>query len=295
MEAGATLVDAHAAARREGRTLVLCDVSPPRSAAIESLPAIAAIAADYYCCAYAPGRAVRLDSLAMAVRLHQATGRGAMFNLATRDMNVLALQTHLLGAQALGVSNVVVVKGDDFTARDQTLTRAVHDITPTGLLRAITAMNSGTDFRGSPLRAPSALCAGATIDLARPHEAEAKLAARKLRAGARFLITQPIYAPEEAERFHATYRRVMGDELAVPVFWGFAVLAAESITFGALPERWHLDLERGRPGADLAAQELRHFTDAGLNALYLMPPILRGGARDYAAAAAALKEGLRSV
>src|SRR3712207_6051690 len=87
-----TAVAAYEAAQGERRPLVACDVSPPRGAEIDTLPRIAAIRADLYCVAYAPGRAVRLDSLAMATVLRAATGRGTIWNLATRDMNKLALQ-----------------------------------------------------------------------------------------------------------------------------------------------------------------------------------------------------------
>jgi len=287
-----TVVELCGSARRDGGVLVACDVSPPRGATIEALPEIAAMPADLYCVAYSPGRAVRLDSLAMAVVLRAATGRGTIFNLATRDMNKLALQNHLLGAEALGQPNVVVVRGDELTTRDQGLFKAVHDYTPSALIAAIAAMNEGKDLRGNTLRSPARLCAGATMDPARGYEDEARLAGRKARASAQFLLTQPIYSPEEAQRFMETYRSVNGNDLAVPVFWGFPVLAAGSITFGEPPERWQRELEAGRPGAELAAEEIQRFTAAGLTTLYVMAPILRGGARDYTAAATALSQGL---
>jgi 5,10-methylenetetrahydrofolate reductase len=239
-----------------------------------------------------------MDSLAAACVIRQATGRGTIFNLATRDMNRLALENHLLGAQALGQPNVVMVRGDDLSARDQSLFSAVHDLKPTELIAAAVAMNMGVDFRGSALRDPTRLCVGGTLDLARGHEHEARLTARKVRAGAMFLITQPVYAPEEAERFRETYQRLNGESLDVPVLWGFPVLARDSITFGSPPEHWRRHLDAGRPGAELAAEELGRFFAAGLTALYVMPPILRGGARDYAAAATALanaERGLRNA
>jgi len=207
-------------------------------------------------------------------------------------MNKLALQNHLLGAEALGQPNVVVVRGDELTTRDQGLFKAVHDYTPSALIAAIAAMNEGKDLRGNTLRSPARLCAGATMDPARGYEDEARLAGRKARASAQFLLTQPIYSPEEAQRFMETYRSVNGNDLAVPVFWGFPVLAAGSITFGEPPERWQRELEAGRPGAELAAEEIQRFTAAGLTTLYVMAPILRGGARDYTAAATALSQGL---
>jgi 5,10-methylenetetrahydrofolate reductase len=287
-----TVVEAYEAARNDGRILVLCDVSPPRGAEIDTLPAIADIPADLYCVAYAPGRAVRLDSLAMAVRLRAATGRGTLFNLATRDMNTLALQNHLLGAQALGQPSVVIVRGDELSTRDRATLRGVYNLTPTALISAIRAMNDGSDFRGSALRAPARLCPGATLDLARGHEHEAGLTGAKVRAGAQFLITQPVYSPEEADRFLTTYRSVNADSLTLPIFWGFPVLAKDSITFGEPPKGWRADIDSGRPGADLAAEQLQRFIAAGIDAFYLMPPILRGGARDYQAAAIALSQGL---
>jgi homocysteine S-methyltransferase len=280
------------AARRDGRVLVACDVSPPRGAEIDALPAIAGIPTDFYCVAYAPGRAVRLDSLAMATVLRTTTGRGTIFNLATRDMNTLALENHLLGAEALGQPNVAVVRGDDLTERDKRTLKPVHNLTPTGLLAMISAMNDGRDFRGSALRQSSRLCAGATLDLARDHGSEAKLTAKKVRAGARFLLTQPVYEPAVVEQFLALYRSTNQEALDVPVFWGFPVLASESITFGEPPRRWRDELAAGRPGADLAAEEMRRFVEAGITTLYVMPPILRGGVRDYTAAASAIAMGL---
>jgi homocysteine S-methyltransferase len=287
-----TVVDAYEAARREGRPLVACDVSPPRGAEIDTLPRIADVPADLYCVAYAPGRAVRLDSLAMATVLRAATGRGTVWNLATRDMNKLALQNHLLGAQALGQPNVAIVRGDDLTERDRAQFTAVYDDTPSELVAAALGMNDGRDFRGSALRAPTRLCVGATLDLSRGVEAEARLTGKKSRAGAMFFLTQPVYSPEVAERFLETYRRLNGEALTVPVLWGFPVLAKDSITFGEPPSRWREELDAGRPGAELAAEELARFAAAGMSTFYLMPPILRGGARDYPAAAVALRQGL---
>ena len=72
--------------------------------------------ADFVSVAYSPGRSVRVDSTAMAQVIGLSGDQDVIFSLAPRDMNKLALQNHLLGAQALGLENVVVLGGDDFTA-----------------------------------------------------------------------------------------------------------------------------------------------------------------------------------
>src|SRR5207245_1252503 len=111
--------------------------------------------------------------------LRRVTGRGVLFNLATRDMNLLALQNHLLGAAALGIPNVVVLRGDDFSRRDQSLVQAVHGVTPTRLIASVVQLGAGTEFRGGSLASAPTLCVGATLDLSRGIEAEARLTSRK--------------------------------------------------------------------------------------------------------------------
>ena len=48
------------------------------------------------------------------------------------------------------------------------------------------------------------------------------------------------------------------------------------------------DLERGRAAVDIALAVLHEFVDAGFRSIYLVPPILRAGRRDYEAAARVL-------
>ena len=43
-------------------------------------------------------------------------------------------------------------------------------------------------------------------------------------------------------------------------------------------------MEKGREGTDIAQELLQNFLDFGIRRIYLVPPILRGGARDYEAA-----------
>ena len=99
-----------------GHTSIICDFSPPRSGNPEVVEH-AQIDADFVSVAYNPGRAVRTSSAMLAAAI-QRSGKNAVFTLATRDMNKLALQSQLLGAQMLGLQNVVVVQGDPFGQKD---------------------------------------------------------------------------------------------------------------------------------------------------------------------------------
>ena len=265
-------------------TIFICDFSPPRTADPGVLEQARGIDADFICVAYNPGRAVRVDSAMLAASLRFHTGKEVVFNLATRDMNKLALQSHLLGAQRLGLENVMVLKGDSFTARDLSQVKEVGDFTSTGLIKAVDSMNQGTDFRGSQLRAPTELCIGASIDLGRGIETEARLTYRKASAGVHFFLTQPVFSTGEIGEFLAAYSAISGGEISQPIFYGLQVLKKDGIIFSSVPEGIRQELENGRDGVDIALELLHRFLDFGIRRIYLVPPILRGGARDYEAA-----------
>ncbi|MFQ6030986.1 MAG: methylenetetrahydrofolate reductase, partial [Dehalococcoidia bacterium] len=149
-----------------GHTTFICDFSPPRGGDPDSVVQ-PDVNPDFISVAYNPGKAVRVNSAMLAASIKNIGAREVTFTLATRDMNKLALQSLLLGAQLLGLENVVVVQGDPFTQRDLQRVKDVGDFTATGLIAAIAEMNRGTDYREGRLRAPSDFCIGATLDLTR--------------------------------------------------------------------------------------------------------------------------------
>ena len=267
------------------RPVFICDFSPPRSADPSVLKEAEGIEADFICVAYNPGKAVRVDSAMLAYSIKRHTGKDVVFNLATRDMNKLALQSHLLGAQMLGLENVIVIQGDLFAGRDLSRVKDVRDFTPTGLMKAIEGMNQGTDFRGSRLRSATDFCIGASIDLDRGIKREAVLTHRKASSGPHFFITQPVFSTEQVAQFREAYKSVSGcEEVPQPVFFGVQVLEKDGVVFSSVPESVRADLEKGREGTDIALELLHDFLDSGINRIYLIPPILRGGARNYQAA-----------
>ncbi len=264
--------------------VVLCDCTPPRSADPAALDAVGAVGADFACVAYNPGKLPRADSVAAALAIKERTGTDVVFNLATRDMNKIAVQSRLLGAQMLGLENVVVLQGDRFSPEEAERVKAVNDYTPTALIASAAAMNDGVDYRGSRLRGATSLCIGASFDLARDMDREVALTHRKVEAGTHFLIAQPIYDLSLRHRFLEAYELYAGAPLSLPVFWGLQVLDKDGIVLGNVPPKMRQQLDEGRPGVDIAIELLGQFVDDGVRGVYLVPPILRGGARDYEAA-----------
>ena len=270
-----------------GRPAFICDYSPPRSGRPADAPAPPP-EADFVSAAYNPGRAVRVNPVAMAAALRDRYGSDPICTLATRDLNRLALESLALGAQLLGLENIIVVAGDPFGPND--LAAPVNDYRPTDLIAALASLNAGIDHRGRPLRAATDFCIGATVDLGRGVDLEwgvkreARLAARKVAAGAHFLITQPVYDPSDVGRFADAYARAAGARLTVPVFYGVGLMEPEGVSFASVPDWVNEGLAAGRSGVDIALAVWTDLQSAGATDCYLVPPIRRSGARNYAAA-----------
>jgi methylenetetrahydrofolate reductase (NADPH) len=138
---------------------------------------------------------VKLAPLAAAVWMLEQ-GLEPILQLTTRDRNLLALQSELLGAWALGVRNVLALSGDPLkTGRYAQLSKAVGDVDSLGLVRIIKQMNAGRLAAGEELSTPTGFLVGSAINpLADSRE---KIAAKSA-AGSDFFQTNIVY---DAGRF----------------------------------------------------------------------------------------------
>ena len=115
-----------------------------------------------------------------------------IMQISCRDRNKIALQSDILGANALGIKNILCITGDSVKAGDQQETKAVHEFEAVRLLQQIQAFNQGIDptFEELPDRSTN-IFSGAAVDPncgnQRSLERRTK---RKKEAGANFLQTQ---------------------------------------------------------------------------------------------------------
>ena len=264
-----------------GHPVVICDVSPPRGGIPGQLPEAAETGSDFLYIAYNPGQSVRVNTVMTAAFVRDQLGRQAVFSLATRDMNRIAIQSLLLGASWAELDNVVLLRGDRLRSRDHGLVREVNDYTTTELLADVARMNRGFDFRGLRLRAPTSFCAGATADLVRNLDDEVLLSARKAHAGARFLLCQPQLDAGLVQDFDLRLRRATGYDRMPVLFAGVQILAADGVDFGNVPEPLKHELRAGRSGLKVAKWYAHELWEAGCRCFYVVPPVLSGGRRDY--------------
>ena len=66
----------------------------------------------------------------------------------------------------------------------------------------------------------------------------------------------------------------------------------DGVSFASVPQRITSDLEAGRSGVDIALRVWEGLRGAGATDCYLVPPIRRSGARNYAAASQFLEEAV---
>ncbi len=211
---------------------------------------------------------MRMSSLAMCKLLIEA-GLEPVLQMACRDRNRIALQADLLGAQALGIRNVLCLTGDPVRVGDQPDARPVHDYESVRLLELVQAFNQSKDpVSGHLPDGGTTLFPGAAADpnclsfsgLRRRLE-------RKKDAGARFLQTQMVMEPAVLERFC----REVANPLELPVLAGvFLLKSARNACFinrvvpgACIPDSLVNRLEESpdprREGIKIAAEQVQSY------------------------------------
>jgi len=96
-----------------------------------------------------------------------------------------------------------------------------YDIVPTGLIQLIKErLNSGLDQAGQSIDQPTSFTVGCALNL-EPTEAdrELRLLGKKIKNGADFALTQPVFDPSFALDFIATCHATFGHEM-IPIVAG---------------------------------------------------------------------------
>ena len=277
-------------AKKSRRPFIVCDVSPPRGGSTQLLRSITNVTPDMFFVAANPGGTVRASSLSVAQWLESNTKIPALFTMTTRDMNKTAMQTTLLGAHVMGLRNLVVAKGDEFPVSGRWTDVSVKGFTPTAFIRSVKEMNKRTDFTGQALSEPTDFCIGSTLDISRDWGSEMSLTGNKVRCGSDFLIAQPNFGPVLAGKFLEEYRNDQGADLTVPVMWGVQIMSKDSISFTHVPDQVTKELALGNSGYEIALEMIHKYLEIGIKDFYLVPPIFRGGRRDYESAQAVIED-----
>ncbi|MCD6228501.1 MAG: methylenetetrahydrofolate reductase [Candidatus Omnitrophica bacterium] len=161
---------------------------------------------------------MRLSSWALAAKL-KLNNLEPILQLTTRDRNCLALQGDLLGSYALGVENLLLLTGDRPICGDHPKAKEVFEVDSLGLIKIASQLNSGYDLSGNLLKGKPNFYIGAALNpMAKDVDRELKRAEKKIKLGASFFQTQPIFDVKKFYVFMKKIRRLRTKVIAGVIF-----------------------------------------------------------------------------
>ncbi len=231
-----------------------------------------------------PRASARMANVAVCARLAAETPVEPILHVCARDRSFLGLISHLLGAQGLGLRNLVIITGDPPKMGDYPFSTPVYDVDSVGLLRIAAGLNAGVDPAGKECEPTSFVLATGAEPAAHDRDRELRRLEDKKLAGAELIMTQPVYDPRTLERFL--------DEVAplgLPVMVGILPLASHrnaeflhnEVPGMAIPGEYRERMAKvgGGPAARAEgikiAQEALGAVKQRVAGAYVMPPFNR--------------------
>src|SRR5205823_4277975 len=188
--------------------VVSVELDPPKglnpAKILEGAAMLQKVGVDFINIADSPMARVRMGCIALARLIQDHLKDETIIHFTTRDRNLMALQSELLGAHAMGIRNILALTGDPLRLGDYPNTTGVWDVDSVGLMQVIRGMNEGHDAAGSSIGAQASFHIAAALNLNMTDEEteqEIEKYQRKLEAGAQFIMTQPIYELAPLQRF----------------------------------------------------------------------------------------------
>ena len=149
-----------------------------------------------------PRASARMSALSTAFLVEQQSGVETILHYACRTRTLIAMQSDLLGAHAMGVRNVLLVTGDPPKVGDYPDATAVPEVDSIGLANLVSSLNGGADIGGQPIGSPTAFHIGVAVNQGALNlDQELRRFAYKVEAGAEFAITQPVFDTAEFTAF----------------------------------------------------------------------------------------------
>jgi len=144
---------------------------------------------------------VRMGALPLAYLIRERLGLDTIVHMTTRDRNLMALQSDLVGAHAHDVRNILALHGDPVRAGDYPNASGIWDVDSVGLIEVMARLNEGQDSGGAPIGRRAGFHIGCAADPTKDWEFVRERLRQKLDAGAHFVMSQPVYDVAEFHRF----------------------------------------------------------------------------------------------
>ncbi len=197
---------------------------------------------------------VRMSSIAACVILKEM-GLEPICQMTTRDRNRIAIQSDLLGAAALGMTNLLCLSGDHQRFGDHPTAKNVYDIDSIQLIYAVHQMREeGKFINGGEIKTPPKFFIGAAANpFADPFAIRVPRLAKKAAAGVDFIQTQCIY---NMDKFKEWMKGVVDRGLHEKVKILAGVTPMKSVGMARY-------MKRSVPGMDVPDEVIKRLQGAG--------------------------------
>ena len=148
-----------------------------------------------------PLSSIRMENFYLAQLLRRETGKQVICHITGRDRNSLGAQSALMAAHVAGIEAILAVTGDPPQLGGHRRAVSVYENNSVGLIRLLNRLNNGRGLNGRDLKGRTNFSVGAAFNSAAVNlEAETTRLFRKQEAGARFVMTQPVFEYDTACR-----------------------------------------------------------------------------------------------
>jgi methionine synthase / methylenetetrahydrofolate reductase(NADPH) len=204
----------------KGQTVVVTELDPPKTLVLEKYFAAARAlidaGSDAITLADNSLAILRVRNLAIGAILKQKYNIMPLLHISCRDKNLIGLQSELMGIAALGIRHVLPLTGDPAKFGDQPGASSVYDVNSIQLMEIIAGLNKGYNFAGKTIKHTTDFVMGCTFNPnAKNLDAQVARLERKIAAGARYVMTQPVFDQAVVQQMHARTKH-----LGVPVLTG---------------------------------------------------------------------------
>ncbi len=189
-----------------GRFVAFIEILPPRgvdaSKEIEGAKLCKAAGIDCINVPDGPRASARMSAQVTCQLIQQQAEIEAVLHFCCRDRNILSIQSELLGAYTVGVKNLICITGDPPRMGTYPDATAVFDVDAIGLTNLANNLNHGLDLGGNPMGSRTALLIGVGANPgALNMDEELRRFEWKVKAGAEYVVTQPVFDLDLLEAF----------------------------------------------------------------------------------------------
>lgn len=170
------------------------------------------------------GAGMKMSSMVLSYLIQSKLGLETIWQITCRDRNRLALQSDMLGAWALGIKNILALRGDIPPGASGLKEEKCFDLNTDELLVAIQKMKIGEDLDGkifTPLNNLPEFCAGSAAHPGVPDlKTQKETMQKRMDFGVEFFQTQICFEKDQINRFIDS----IGSELASKTLLGLTPL-----------------------------------------------------------------------